>query len=113
MYEFVVTTNRNREIDKVLLMDGQTETVKFNVAPWEGDNGTVSSVSWSVVSGNASIANTALASSVASATVTGSSGGKSLVKVTLTTSGNNVGVLYFEVYVRDPEIVVCEGSDYV
>lgn len=112
MYSFVVTANRNREIDKVLLMDGATETVQFNVAPWESDNGTVTSVAWSVVSGNVSIANQALAASIASATVTGSSG-KSLVKVVLTTSGNNVGSLFFEVYIRDPDVVVCEGSDYI
>jgi hypothetical protein len=112
MYEFVVTTNRNREIDKVLIMDGQTETVKFNIEPWEGDNGTVTSVTWSVVSGNATISNEALASSVASARVSGSSAGKSLVKLTLTTTGN-VGIVYLEVYVRDPQVVVGDGMDYV
>ena len=112
MYEFAVTTNRNREIDKLLIMDGQTETVKFNVAPWEGDNGTVTSVTWALVSGNATISNEALASSVASARVSGSSAGKSLVKLTLTTTGN-VGIVYFEVYVRDPQVVVGDGMDYV
>lgn len=112
MYEFIVTTNRNREIDKVLIMDGQTETVKFNAAPWEGDNGTVTAVTWTLVSGNATISNQALASSVASARIAGTSAGKSLIKIKLTTA-TNIGITYLEVYVRDPQVVVGEGLDYV
>lgn len=113
MYTFYVTANRNREIDKVLMFEGQTDTVQFDLSPWEADNGTVSSVSWEVKSGSASIANESLSSSIASATITTSSSGKSLVKVTLTTSGNNVGILYAEIFARDPEVVVVEGNEYI
>jgi hypothetical protein len=112
MKEYVVTSIRNREYESILMLDGESEEVRFDFSPWEADNATVTAVTWTVESGGVSIGSEALSSSVASAVVTGSSGGKSLVKLSCT-AGSSVLVVYFTVYVRDPDIVVCGGSDYV
>ena len=111
-YAFTVTSIRNREIEEVLLLDGQSEAISFDLSPWEADNDTVSAVVWSVEYGDVSVGGELLSSSVASAVVTGDSGGKSLVKL-ICTAGDSVLPIYFSVYVRDPEVVVCGGSDYV
>lgn len=108
-----LTNRRNREIDQLLLMEGESEQVSINLGSWEEDNDSVTSVSWVVDSGSASISNESLESSVASAVITGSSDGRSLIKVTFTTSGNSVLVHYIKVYVRDPEVVVDCDLDYV
>lgn len=113
MYEFVATANRNRDIEKILLFEGQTEKVQWNLEPWEDDNSAVSSVNWEVKNGDASVGNEALASSIMSATITCTQSGKSLIKITLTTSGNEVGILHLEVYCRDPQVVTEDyGFEY-
>jgi len=109
---FTVTSIRNRELETVLLMDGQSETISFDLSPWEADNASVSAVTWSVESGSISISGESLSSSVASALITGSSAGKSLVKLTCTTT-SPVLILYLVVFVRDPQVVIYGGSDYV
>jgi hypothetical protein len=111
-YEFTIPSIRNREIEKVLLLDGQSESVSFDFAPWEADNDTVSAVVWTVENGDVSVSGESLGSSVASAVVTGSSGGKSLVKL-VCTAGSLVQVVYFTVYVRDPDVVVHGWKDYI
>lgn len=111
--EITLVNLRNRELDQLLLMEGQAETVNINLGPWEEDNDSVSSVTWSLEQGSASISNENLSSSVASAVITGNSDGKSLIKVTFTTSGNSVLIHYLSVYVRDPQVVVCDSCDYV
>jgi hypothetical protein len=113
MYSFVATANRNRDIEKILTFEGQTETVQWDLSPWEADNSAVSSVSYEVKNGSASVSNESLSSSVASFTVTTSQSGKSLIKITLTTSGNEVGILHLEVYSRDPQVITEDyGFEY-
>ena len=64
---------------------------------------TVSSATWSTQDNTVTIGTSALSSSIASAPITASSVGESLIKVTMTTSGDDSPVFYFNINVLDPE----------
>lgn len=112
MYTFTVNNNRNRDIERVLAFEGQAQVVQFNLGPWEDVNGTVTAATWTLKSGSAGISGEALAGSVASALITTSSSGKSLITVTLT-SGTDIEILYLEVMAKDPEIIVESMNEYI
>jgi len=82
---------------------GESQEVQYDFAPWESDNGSVSSVDWNTETGQAAITNESLASSIASATITTSEAGSSLIKLTAT-AGNNTFVTYINVLARDPKL---------
>ena len=90
---------------------GEANTIEYDFAPWEADNGSVSAVTWSTELGQAAISNESLASSIASATITTSQEGKSLIKITAT-AGNNTFVTYLHVMSKDPKNTYNDVSDY-
>lgn len=112
MYTFTVNNNRNRDIERVLAFEGQAQVVQFNLAPWEDVNGTVTAATWTVVSGSVGVSGESLSGSVASALITTSSSGKSLVKVSLT-SGTDIELVYLEIAAKDPDIVLENMTEYV
>ena len=91
---------------------GESQKVEYDFAPWEEDNGSVAltSVDWSTETGQAAITNIKPSNAVeelanpgiASATITTSQEGKSLIKITAT-AGNNVFVTYLKVLSKDPK----------
>jgi len=186
MYSFFVTNNRNRDVERVLAFEGQTQVVKFELGAWEQVNGYVTSVTWTLKSGSAGIsgevdplyqsfssavsfigraiiaisgifndeltAGTKLVVSgsadndgtytveswtttqitveetftttvgdscslfygdrAASALITTSQSGRSMIKVSLT-AGSNTEVLHFEVFAKDPQVVTEDyGFEY-
>ena len=102
MKEYVVKYNRSQQLQNLFAYIGEAQTVKFDLTPWEEDNGSVSSVTWSTKAGDAAISNESLTSSIASAVITMSSEGASLIKLTATT-GTNTHVTYIRVVSKDPE----------
>lgn len=64
---------------------------------------TVSSVTWSTQDSNVTIGTSALSSSVATAPVTAVDIGTAIVKLAVTTSGDDAPVIFFEIKVLDPE----------
>ena len=108
MQSYVVTANRNRQVERMLAFKGGAEPVSVDFSPWEDDNGTVTAVDWSVESGQADVSGEALTASVATAVVTTSESGVSLIKLTAT-AGSNIGVFLIEVRAKDPQI---QSVDY-
>lgn len=102
MKSYVVKSNRNQQVRSLLAFKGESQVVKYDFLPWEEDNGSVTSVDWAVKSGSAGITNEALSSSVASALITTSDAGSSLITITAT-SGSNVLVTTLRVVSKDPE----------
>lgn len=83
---------------------GATYTYSVDLALIEQSLGlTVSSATWSTQDSAVTIGTASLAASVASAPVTAASKGDSLVKLTLSTSGDDAPVFYFSINVLDPE----------
>lgn len=102
MKTYYVKANRNQQVRSLLAFKGESQTIEYNFLPWEEDNGSVSSVVWTVKSGDAAISNEALVSSVASAVITTANPGSSVISVTAT-SGDNVLVTTLRVVAKDPE----------
>jgi hypothetical protein len=63
----------------------------------------VSSVVWSVDSGNATISTEALASNVASALITTGDTGCAMIKLVATMADNQIDIHFFKVDVSDPQ----------
>lgn len=96
------TNNRRQQLRQMLSFKGQTETVTVDYSPWSDDNGTVSAVTASVESGQASIGNESLTSNVKTMTITTAETGASMIKLSAT-AGNNVDVSYLYVFSKDPQ----------
>ena len=105
MYSFIVTANRRKQIFKLLSFKGMTETVTVDYSPWADDNGAVTSVTVSVESGQATVANESIASNVKSMTIACSQEGASMLKLTSGGAGNPVDIQYIYVYCKDPTAI--------
>ena len=101
MKNYTVRANRNIQERKMLAFEGESQEVQYDFSPWEEDNGSVTSVVWSVENGQVSIGSESLASSIASIVLTTSESGESSIKLTAT-AGSNVFVTYLMVVCKDP-----------
>jgi len=101
MKSFIVRAKDPIQVRRQLAFKDGVETVQFDFSPWAEDNGTVSSVTWTVESGSAGISGQALASNVASAQITTSDTGGSMVKLKAT-GMNDTKCIYLRVYAKDP-----------
>jgi len=95
------TNNRRQQIWQALSFKGQTETYSFDYSPWADDNGTVSAVTASLESGQATIANESLTANIKTLTISTAETGASMIKLSAT-AGNNVDVMYLYVFAKDP-----------
>ena len=109
MNTYTIRANRKQHERQLLTYIGEANTVQIDFAPWESDNGSVTSVDWATKSGQAGITNESLSSSIASALITTSQEGRSLIKVTAT-AGNNIFVLWLDVKSKDLQSY--QPSDY-
>lgn len=105
MKSYVVTANRSRQIERMLAFKDGAENVEFDFSPWVDDNATVTAVTWTVQYGQASVSSEALASNVASALITTSEAGASLIRLKAT-GGNNIYTAYLYVFCKDPQAIV-------
>ena len=101
MKSFVVRANDPIQVRHQLGFKDGIETVSVDFSPWAEDNGTVSAVTWTLESGSAGISGENLASNVATAQITTSDTGGSMIKLKATGT-NDTKVIYFRVYAKDP-----------
>lgn len=83
-------------------------TYIFDCAAWQEDNSTITSATWVVESGTASISGQTLSSGIVSALVTFSQAGKALISILLNTATQKKK-MWLEVGVRDMKIA---ADDY-
>lgn len=107
--KFVITANNNSQLFRDVSFNGSAKSYSLDFSPWAEDNHAVTSATWEVVTGNASVSGETLASNVASALVTFSDVGGVLIKLTAAT-GTETYVAYFDVLVRD--VCVAGSDDY-
>lgn len=100
--DYIITANRRIQVRNLLSYKGETQTHTIDFNPWSDDNGTVSAVTGSVESGQASIGNESLTSNVKTFTLTTSEVGSSMLKFTAT-AGNNIQPVYIRVLTKDPQ----------
>ena len=99
---FTITAENNRKIFRDTAFKGEAKTYSFNLSPWAEENSTVTTATWSIETGNASVSGQALTSNVASALVTFGEEGGNLIKVTAD-SGTEIYIIYLDVLVKDPK----------
>ena len=104
--DFVIRANRVTQLHKMLTFKGETQTVTFDYTPWADDFGAVTSVTVTVESGQASVGNESIASSIKTMTITTTEIGASMIKLVSGGAGNNVRVDYLYVYTKNPSAIV-------
>ena len=100
--EYYLRDNDRQDVRQTSVMKGDVLPVSIDAAPWAEDNGAVTGATWSVESGNAAISGEALASNIASAVLTTSESGPSLIKVLLA-GATHTKRFNLRVYAKDPE----------
>lgn len=99
--EFTLATKTKVDAFKDSASIGDTIKYQFDCTPWQDDNDTITSVSWTNDgSGNASIASQTLVSGVASALVSFTQAGMTNLKITLTTA-TRTKVIWLQIKVID------------
>lgn len=109
MLEYVVRANDRMSVRRALLLQGAVVPVQVDFAPWAEDGGVVTSVTWTVKSGNAAISGESLTSNVASAVLTVADQGHSMIEV-LASGATHTIPFRLAVYARDPALYT--ANDY-
>ena len=99
---------RRSNLERMVSFKDKAETVKFDYGAWAEENGTVTAVTWTLKSGSAVISGTNLSANVATAVITTSEVGGSVIKVKATT-GSNIDIAHLDVFTKDPDRIV---NDY-
>ena len=101
--DFTITAENNPRIfQDVGFKDGAIK-YSFDFAPWADDNATITSATWTVISGDATVSGAALATNVATALVTFSKEGGSLIQIKAATTSDGTYVAYLDVLAVDPQ----------
>jgi len=101
--EFYITAENNpQKLSDVSFKDA-VKSYSLDFSPWAEDNNTVTAVTWTVKSGQASVSGQALASNVATAQVTFSQEGGSLIQIKAET-GTETYILYLDILAKDPDL---------
>ncbi len=98
--DFVLPTKTHFDTFKDNTSIGDVITYRIDATPWEDDNSTITSATWTVEAGQAAISSEAVASGIVSANVTFSQSGKSLISILLTTATQKKKV-WLQVLCRD------------
>ena len=106
---FTLTSKTRVDSFKDTVSIGDAVTYEFDCTPWQEDNNTISSATWTVESGNASISGQSLVSGVASALITFSQAGKALISLLLTTATEKKKI-WLEIRCKDLQAPL--GDDY-
>ena len=107
--EFFITANNNPQIFRDVAFKDAVKTYSFDFSAWAEDNHAVTSVTWTVKAGSATVAGQALASSVATAQVTFGSEGGTLLQIKAVT-GTETYVSYLDILAKDPNATT--DNDY-
>lgn len=101
-----ITAFNNKERNRDTLSIDTAKDYQIDYKAWAEEYGNVTSVTYEVISNNATVSNESLSSNLASFLLTCSQAGRVLLKVTATT-GTYTNVSWLDVFVRDP------SSNYV
>ena len=108
MPDFVITAENNQQIFRDQNFKDSIITYQFDFSPWAKENNPVTTVTWTVKSGQVSIAGQTLAVNVASAQITLSEAGGSLVEIKAET-GTETYIAFLDILTLDQERII---NDY-
>lgn len=109
---FSITTQERQRLFTLPAYKGDEQGIELDFSPWASDNAAVSAVTWTVEFGQASIEGEGLdtETGIASARITTSEAGQSMIKVSVT-DGTHTKIVYIRVVAKDPCAPVL-ASDY-
>lgn len=97
---FVITAKNNLEFfNSIEFIDG-AETYSIDFSPWVDDNNTISTITWTLKSGQVTISSKSLNDNVASALLTFSQSGGNLIQIKAD-SGTEIYIAYLSVFAKD------------
>lgn len=105
MTTYYIRQNDRQQVRTLRTAKGSVEPVTLDFSPWAEDNGNVTTVTWTVDSGNAAVSGEALTSNVASAVVTTADAGQSML-IVKGTGATHAKPIYVRVVARDPGVLV-------
>jgi len=105
MPDYVITSEDNQQIFSDANNKGAAITYQFDFNPWSEDNNAITSVTWTIKSGQATITNEVLSSNVASSLITLNEIGGALIEVTADT-GTQIYVTFLDILARDQQRIV-------
>ena len=104
---FYVAANAPTSVFGARQFKDSKDTFKFDLSAWAEENSTVSSATWTVEAGTATVSGESLATNVASALVSFTGTGGALIKVVCDT-GTEQRVVWLDAHVTDPETVTLD-----
>ena len=110
MKKYAVPQNRKLQQRGLLAFKNEAQKVQFDFAPWETENGTITSVTWTVETGQATVTSESLASSKASAIISTPEYGRSSITIKATSDTGLVMVTTLNVTAKD--MASCGYNDY-
>lgn len=108
MPDYVITSENNPQIFKDANNKDAVITYQFDYAPWAEENNAVTTVTWTLKSGQATISGETLSSNVASAQIALDEIGSALYEVKAET-GTEKYVTFLDIFIRDQNRIV---NDY-
>lgn len=103
--DFVVSAKNNPTRLQSNVSKGDAELYTIDFTPWQEDNDTIISTTWTLESGDAAITGQSLVSGVASALVTFTNSGRNMVSV-LATTATAKKKAWIEILARDQQLSV-------
>jgi len=103
MPTFVARANDRLEIRQLRMSKGEAVPVIVDFSPWADDGGAVTTATWTVKAGNATISGEALSSSSASAVVTTAEEGGSIIEVK-GAGATHTKIVNIQVFAKDPSL---------
>lgn len=97
---FTLTSKTRVDTFKDTVSINDVVRYEFDLTPWQEDNDTVTSVTWTVHEGSVGVSGQALASGVASALLTFTQAGKCLIGILITTA-NEKKKIWLSVRAKD------------
>ena len=108
--DFVITSENNTELFRDTKSKAEAKTYSFDFTPWEEDNSTITSATWTVEAGQAAITSKTLSSGIITSLITTTESGGSLIKLVATTSAQ-IKVVWLDILAQDMKILQA-GNDY-
>jgi len=99
--KYHITAEENPNVFKDQFNINGKRSYSLDFSPWAEDNNTLTSVTWTVKTGQASVTSEALSSNVVTANIEATQEGRSIIEI-LADTGTEKYSAYLNLYVRDP-----------
>ena len=108
--DFVITSENNPQVFRDTRSKGEAVTYSFDFTPWVEDNAALSTVTWTVEAGQATISGDQFPSNIVSALVSFPESGGSLIKIVADTT-SQIYVVWLDILAKDLKVLQA-GNDY-